>query len=80
MEVVNAGVVNITDIKTFSEVVEMTGIDEILLEHNIGMLKRKRKDDPEKLIAGTDYIKTKLGNEKYTPVGIEKIIKGRCRT
>jgi len=73
---VDTGVVHINDIKTLNEVVEITGINEALLKNNITMMKKKRSGDPEKLIAGVDYIESKNKRELYTPVGIKKLTKG----
>ena len=70
---VDTGVTHMSDIKTLSEVAEITGIKEGLLKYNIDMKKRKQRDDPGKLIPGVDYIKSRSGHELYTPVGIEKI-------
>ena len=69
---VDTGVVHMEDIKTLTEISEETGIKSCLLEHNIRMLKRRKQ-----FIAGVDYINTRLIDEKYTPVGIAKITKGR---
>ena len=66
---------HMADIKTFTEVVETTGISKNLLTHNLLYLKKKKPNDPERLIAGVDFVKTKGGRELYTPAGIEKLMR-----
>jgi len=65
-----------SEVKTLSEVSQMSKISESNLIHNINRRKRKKNDDPEKLIAGVDYLLTRYGVEKYTPSGIYKITGG----
>ena len=66
-KVIDVGIVNMTDFKTVAEVAKSTGMKESLLEHNISTMKRRKVDDPAKLIAGIDYIHTRGKVEKYTP-------------
>lgn len=65
-----------SDLKTFDEVVKATGKSESFLAHNLTLLKKKKPSDPERLIAGVDFIKTKGGREKYTPDGVRKLVGG----
>jgi len=65
-----------SDLKTFDEVVEVSDTNKNVLIHNLTLLKKKNSNDPERLIAGVDFIKTKEGRKKYTPVGILKLTKG----
>jgi len=69
IERVESGVAHMSDIKTLSEVVEISNLKCCVVLHNIKMLKKNGR-----LIAGVDYLHTRNKIEKYTPVGITKIV------
>ena len=70
----DVGVRRNSDLKMIREIAELYKKDLNLLENKVRRLKNAKKVNKNKLIAGVDYIHTNLGNEKYTPVGIRKIL------
>lgn len=69
MKVINNGVKSMNDFKTMEWVVANGPLSEIAILLNIKALKAEKQWN-----VGMDYIKTRHGKIKYTPVGVAKML------